>query len=46
MGWCGLDRIRIDLREIEWGGMDWNYLYQDMDHWWSLVNAVMNFLVA
>jgi hypothetical protein len=30
------DDIKIDLREIGWGGMDWIYLAQDRDHWGSL----------
>ena len=25
------DNIKIDLREVEWGGMDWIELAQDMD---------------
>jgi hypothetical protein len=32
----------MDLREIEWGGMDWIDLAQDSDQWRALVNAVMN----
>jgi hypothetical protein len=31
------DNIRIDLREIGWGGMDWIYLAQDRDQWKALV---------
>jgi hypothetical protein len=26
-----VDNIKMDLREIEWGGMDWIYLAQDRD---------------
>jgi hypothetical protein len=26
-------------------GKDWIELSQDMERWWALVNAVMNFLV-
>jgi hypothetical protein len=40
------DNIKIDLREIGWGGMDWINLAQDRDRWWALVNAVMNLRVA
>jgi hypothetical protein len=40
-----VDNIEIDLREIEWGGMDWVDLAQDRDHWRNLVNMVMNLLV-
>jgi hypothetical protein len=38
----GEDNIRIDLREIGWEGVDWIHLSQDRDHWWALVNVVMN----
>jgi hypothetical protein len=40
-----VDNIKMDLREIEWNGMDWIDLAQDRDQWWVLVNAVMNFRV-
>jgi hypothetical protein len=39
------DNIRIDLREIGWGGMDWIDLAQDRDQWRALVNTVMNLRV-
>jgi hypothetical protein len=26
------DNIKMDLREIGWGGMDWIHLAQDRDH--------------
>jgi hypothetical protein len=32
----------VDLREIDWGGMDWIDLAQDRDQWRALVNTVMN----
>jgi hypothetical protein len=35
------DNIRIDLREIGWGDMDWIDLAQDRDQWRALVNTVM-----
>jgi hypothetical protein len=35
----------MDLREIEWGGMDWIDLAQDRDQWRALVNTVINLLV-
>jgi hypothetical protein len=39
------DNIRMDLREIGWGGMDWIDLPQDRDQWRALVNTVMNLRV-
>jgi hypothetical protein len=40
-----VDNIKIDLREIEWDGMDWIDLTQDRDQWRALVNTVMNLRV-
>jgi hypothetical protein len=40
------DNIRMDLREIGWGGMDWIGLAQDKDQWRALVNTVMNLRVS
>jgi hypothetical protein len=39
------DNIRMDLREIGWGGMDWIDLAQDTDQWRAFVNTVMNLRV-
>jgi serine/threonine protein kinase HipA of HipAB toxin-antitoxin module len=39
------DRIRMDLREIDWGSVDWIKLAQDRDRWRAVVNTVMNLLV-
>jgi hypothetical protein len=39
------DNIRMDLREIGWGGMDWIGLAQDRDQWRALVNTVTNLRV-
>ena len=39
------DNIKMDLREVGWGGMDWINLAQDRDRWQTLVNAVMNLWV-
>jgi hypothetical protein len=40
------DSIKMDLREIGWGGMDWIDLAQDRDQWRALVNTVMDLRVA
>jgi len=39
------DGIRMDLREIGWGSVEWIQLAQDRDRWRALVNMMMNFLV-
>jgi hypothetical protein len=39
------DNIRMDLREIGWGGMDLIDLAQDRDQWRALVNTVVNLWV-
>jgi hypothetical protein len=39
------DNIKIDHKEIGWGGMDWIDLTQDRDQWRALVNKVMNLRV-
>jgi hypothetical protein len=39
------DGIRMDLKEIGWGRVDWIQLAQDMDRWRALVNTVMNLRV-
>jgi hypothetical protein len=39
------DNIKMDLREIGWGGMDWIDLTQDTDHWRAFLNTVMNLRV-
>jgi hypothetical protein len=40
-----VDNIKMVLRDIEWGGMDWIYLAQDRDQLRILVSAVMNLRV-
>jgi hypothetical protein len=40
-----VDNIKMDLRDIEWDGMNWSDLAQDRDRWRALVNAVMNLRV-
>jgi hypothetical protein len=39
------DDIKIDLRDIAFGGVDWIHLAQDGDRWRALVNAVINLRV-
>jgi hypothetical protein len=39
------DNIKMDLREVGWGSMDWINLAQDRDRWRALVNVVMNLRV-
>jgi hypothetical protein len=34
--------IKMELREIGCGGMDWICLSQDRDQWRTLVNTVIN----
>jgi hypothetical protein len=40
------DNIKMDLREVGWGGIDWIDLAQDRDRWRALANAVMNLRVS
>jgi hypothetical protein len=37
--------IKMDLREVGWGGMDWIDVAQDTERWRALVNTVMNLRV-
>jgi hypothetical protein len=39
------DNIKVDLREIGFGDVDWMHLAQDRDRWWAVVNMVMNLQV-
>jgi hypothetical protein len=36
-----VDNIKMDIREIGWGGMDLIELAQDRDQWRALVKMVM-----
>jgi hypothetical protein len=37
-----VDNIKMYLREMGWGGMDWINMAHDRDKWMALVNTVMN----
>jgi hypothetical protein len=39
------DNIRVDLREVGCGCVDWMELAQDRDRWRAPLSAVMNFRV-
>jgi uncharacterized protein YebE (UPF0316 family) len=39
------DNIKMELREVGWGVIDWIDLAQDRDRWLALVNTVMNLRV-
>jgi hypothetical protein len=40
------DNIKMDLQDVEWGGMDWIDLAQDRDIWRGLVSAGMSLRVV
>jgi hypothetical protein len=39
------DNIKMDLRQVGWGGIDWISLAQYRDRWRALVYTVMNLRV-
>jgi PAS domain-containing protein len=40
-----VDNIRVDLREVRWGDVDWIGLAKDRNRWRALVNSVLNLRV-
>jgi hypothetical protein len=40
-----VDNIRMDLREVGWGDVDWIGLAQDRIRWRALVNSVLKLRV-
>jgi hypothetical protein len=40
-----MDNIKMDVRDIGWGGMDWIDVAQDREQWRALVNTVLNLRV-
>jgi hypothetical protein len=40
-----VDSIKMDLRELDLGGLDWIDLAEDRDQWKAVVNRVMNLRV-
>jgi hypothetical protein len=40
-----VDNVKMELREIGWGGMGWTDLPQNMDQWRALVNTVTSLRV-
>jgi hypothetical protein len=41
-----VDNIKMNLREIGWGSMDWVHLAQHRGQWKALVNTTRNIRVA
>ena len=39
------DNFKMDLQQMEWGGVDWVDVAQDRDRWRALVHAATNFWV-
>ena len=37
-----MDKIKMGLKEVRRGGIDWIYMAQDRDRWHALVSMVMN----
>jgi hypothetical protein len=42
----GEDNIKMDLKDVGCGGVEWIDLAEERDKWWVLVKAVTNLRVA
>jgi hypothetical protein len=40
------DNIKMDIQDLECGGMDWIQLARDKNRCWTIVNAVVNHRVS
>jgi hypothetical protein len=40
-----VDNIRMDLRQVGWGDVDWIGLAKDRNRWRALVNSVLSLMV-
>jgi hypothetical protein len=40
-----VDNIKMDLREIEWDGVDWIDMAQNREQWRALLNTLLNLRV-
>jgi hypothetical protein len=40
------DNVKMDLREVGWGRIDWIDLAQDRDRWLVVVNTLINLWVS
>jgi hypothetical protein len=41
-----VDNIRMDIRDVGWGDVNWIGLAQDRNRWRAVVNSVLNLRVA
>ena len=41
-----VDNIRMDLKEVGCGYVDWIGLAQDRERWWTLLSTVMNLRIS
>jgi len=39
---CGMDKIKMDLKDVAWNDVDWVDLAKDRDTWRAVVKTVMN----